>query len=71
VILYSSHVLEAVEKVCTQVIILRRGEIVAHDSVSRLRATLESPSLEDVFSQLVVQEDTEKLARDMVAVMKG
>ncbi len=71
VILYSSHVLEVVEKVCTRVIILRKGHIVAHDSVDRLRALLESPSLEDVFSQLVVQEDTEKVARDMVAVMKG
>ncbi len=71
VILYSSHVLEVVEKICTRVLILRKGEIVAHDSVDRLRALLESPSLEDVFSQLVVQEDTEKLARDMVAVMKG
>lgn len=71
VILYSSHVLEVVEKVCTRVLILRKGEIVAHDSVDRLRALLESPSLEDVFSQLVVQEDTEKLARDMIAVMKG
>jgi ABC-2 type transport system ATP-binding protein len=71
VILYSSHVLEVVEKVCTRVIILRKGKIVAHDSVARLRALLESPSLEDVFSQLVVQEDTEKLAEEMVAVMKA
>ena len=69
-ILYSSHVLEVVEKVCTQVIILRQGKIVAHDSVKNLRALLQSPSLEDVFSQLVVQEDTEKLAGDIVEVMK-
>ncbi|MGE5646327.1 MAG: ABC transporter ATP-binding protein [Acidobacteriota bacterium] len=71
VILYSSHVLEVVEKVCTRVIILRKGKIVAHDSVARLRELLESPSLEDVFSQLVVQEDTGKLAEEMIAVMKA
>jgi ABC-2 type transport system ATP-binding protein len=70
-ILYSSHVLEVVEKVCTRVIILRQGRIVAHDSVENLRALLQSPSLEDVFSQLVVQEDTEKLAGDIVEVMKA
>jgi ABC-2 type transport system ATP-binding protein len=69
VILYSSHVLEVVEKVCTRVLILRRGKVVAHDSVANLRGLLTSPSLEDVFSQLVVQEDTEKIADDMVAVM--
>src|SRR5206468_583008 len=36
-IVYSSHVLEVVEKVCSNVIILRKGNMVAHDSVSRLR----------------------------------
>jgi ABC-2 type transport system ATP-binding protein len=70
-ILYSSHVLEMVEKVSTRVLILRRGRVVAHDSVERLRAVLASPSLEDVFSQLAVQEDTKKLADEMIAVMRG
>ena len=70
-ILYSSHVLEVVEKICTRVIILRQGRIVAHDSVQNLRTLLQSPSLEDVFSQLAVREDTEKLAGDIVAIMKA
>src|SRR5439155_6503306 len=35
-ILYSSHVLEVVEKVCHTVLILRKGQVVAHDSVARL-----------------------------------
>jgi hypothetical protein len=39
--------------------------------VEHLRTLMASPSLEDVFSQLVVQEDTEKLAGEMVAVIKG
>lgn len=70
-ILYSSHVLEVVEKVCNRVLILRRGQVVAHDSVEHLRALLSSPSLEDVFAQLVVQEDTDKLAAGLFAVMRG
>ena len=70
-ILYSSHVLEVVEKVCTRVLILRQGKVVAHDSVERLRTLLASPSLEDVFAQLVVQEDTEKIAEEIVSVMRG
>ena len=32
-LLYSSHVLEVVEKVCHTVLILRKGQVVAHDSV--------------------------------------
>jgi ABC-2 type transport system ATP-binding protein len=70
-VLYSSHVLEVVEKVCTRVLILRRGKVVAHDSVDNLRALLAAPSLEDVFSQLVVQEDTEKIAGEMLAAIRG
>lgn len=48
-ILYSSHVLEVVEKICTRVIILRKGAMVAHDSVERLRHLMSLPSLEDIF----------------------
>jgi len=70
-ILYSSHVLEVVEKVCTSVMILRKGCVVANDSVARLRDLLSLPSLEDVFSQLVLQEDTEKIAADIVDVMQA
>src|SRR6476660_3051209 len=44
-ILYSSHVLEVVEKVCSQVLILRKGEVVAYDSIHRLRALMSKPSL--------------------------
>ena len=51
-ILYSSHVLEVVEKVCSQVLILRKGEVVAYDSITRLRELMSQPSLEGVFSQL-------------------
>jgi ABC-2 type transport system ATP-binding protein len=70
IILYSSHVLEVVEKVCSHVLILRRGAMVANDSVERLRELMELPSLEDIFAQLVLQEDTEKIAGEIVEVMK-
>lgn len=71
IILYSSHVLEVVEKVCSRVLILYQGKVVAYDSVQRLRGLMASPSLEDVFAQLVVREDTEKLAGEMAAVIRG
>lgn len=70
-ILYSSHVLEVVEKVCTHVMILHKGEVVAHDSVEGLRTLANLPSLEDIFAQLVLQEDTEQTARTIVQVMRS
>jgi ABC-2 type transport system ATP-binding protein len=70
-ILYSSHVLEVVEKVCDRVIILRKGIVVANDSVVHLRDLMKLPSLEDIFSELVLQEDTEKIAEDILEVMQA
>ena len=69
-ILYSSHVLEVVEKVCSEVVILHRGRVLAYDSVARLRDLRASMSLEDVFSQLVMQEDVSAVASQMIAVMR-
>ncbi len=70
-ILYSSHVLEVVEKVCSEVVILHRGRVLAYDSVARLRDLRASTSLEDVFSQLVMQEDAGAVASQMIAVMRA
>ena len=70
-IFYSSHVLEIVEKVCSSVVILRKGKVVAYDSVSNLRTLMALPSLEDVFSQLAFIEDTEAVARNIIQVMKA
>jgi ABC-2 type transport system ATP-binding protein len=44
--------------------------VVANDSVDRLRDLMKLPSLETIFAQLVLQEDTEKVAKNIVEVMK-
>jgi ABC-2 type transport system ATP-binding protein len=67
-ILYSSHILEVVERVCDRVIVLHKGDMVADDSIERLRTLLSRSSLEGVFSQLVVREDPEQLARQLADV---
>lgn len=69
-ILYSSHVLEAVEKVCSRVMIIYRGRVIADDSVERLRQIMAAPSLEQVFAELVQQTDTATVALEMIEAMK-
>ena len=66
IVFYSSHELDTVEKISTRVIILRSGRIVADDSASNLRALMSLPSLEDVFSQLAVQEDVNGVAAQLL-----
>lgn len=68
-ILYISHVLEVVERVCAHVVIIYKGRIMAADSVERLRELADAPSLEEIFSQLVEQRDLEAVARDIVSAI--
>jgi ABC-2 type transport system ATP-binding protein len=70
IILYTSHIMEVIEKVCSTVMILHRGRVVANDRVQRLRDLMKLPSLEAIFRELVVEEDTEKVAKDIVQVMR-
>lgn len=70
IIVYSSHILEIVERVATDVLILHESRVVAHDSVSRLRELMSLPSLEDVFRKVVVAGDVDQIARDVVGVMQ-
>lgn len=70
IVLYSSHVLALVEQMCSSVVILREGQIVAKDSVERLRELLRQPSLEQVFTQLAVHEDIGQVAGDLIEAMK-
>ena len=65
VVLFSSHELETVERVCSRVVILHRGRIVADDSIERLRALMALPTLESIFSQLAVEQDTAAVSRDI------
>ena len=67
-IVYSSHILEVVERVCSRVIVLHRGSVVADDSVEHLQTVLSRTSLEGVFSELVIREDPERMARDLADV---
>jgi len=69
IILYISHVLEVVERICAKVIIIYKGQIKAEDSVGRLRDLMHLPSLEEIFTQLVQHEDMEAVARDIAGAI--
>jgi ABC-2 type transport system ATP-binding protein len=68
-ILYISHVLEVVEVVCDRVIVIAKGRILADAPPAELKESLALANLESVFAQLVRQEDTRSVAREMVDVM--
>ncbi len=68
-ILYSSHVLDVVEKVCHRVIVIDQGNILADAPLDELRSRTGEESLEIIFRQLTHSEDTApKIARVMEAL---
>jgi len=69
-ILMSSHVIEVVEQMCTDVVILSDGKVVAHDRVDRLRRLQHDESLEHVFVKLAVHQNTEDSAKAIIETVK-
>lgn len=68
-ILYSSHVLDSVERLCARVIVLHQGACVASGTPDELRALMSRSSLEGVFAQLVLRTDPERVAADITDVV--
>src|SRR5216684_8062657 len=71
VVLFSSHELETVEHVCSRVVILHRGRIGADDSIARLRTLMALPTLEKIFSQLAVEQDTAAISREIADLIQA
>jgi ABC-2 type transport system ATP-binding protein len=70
-VLYSSHVLEVVEKICSRVLVIHKGDLVADDSIENMRQLMQLPSLEEIFTQLVQHENTEQVAHQMVEIIQN
>jgi len=70
-IFFCSHVLEVVDKVCSHLLILRRGSVVAHGSIEEIRSGTLMPALEDTFLHLTEQVDADKVARNILAAVNA
>jgi ABC-2 type transport system ATP-binding protein len=70
-ILYCSHVLDAMEKVCARVLILRKGRVVAYDTIERLRQQADQTSLEGVFTRFTEEDAKRNLAQGILEAMRA
>jgi ABC-2 type transport system ATP-binding protein len=68
IIVYSSHVLDAVEKVCEDVVILHKSHVVACNSVERLRSLTRTGTLEEAFTTVAVDRDVVGVGRALADV---
>jgi ABC-2 type transport system ATP-binding protein len=59
-IILSSHLLHLVEEICTRLLVMQRGRVIAFGTISEIvasRPDLEPQSLEDVFLALIGQQE--------------
>jgi ABC-2 type transport system ATP-binding protein len=60
-VILSSHLLHLVEEICTRILVMQRGRVVAFGTIKEIldgRPDLRSRRLEDVFLALIGQEET-------------
>jgi ABC-2 type transport system ATP-binding protein len=69
-ILFSTHRFDMVEKLCSRVVILSSGRIVAEQTVAMF-GTAGVPSLEDTFFQVTRQADFQPLAREILDTIRA
>jgi ABC-2 type transport system ATP-binding protein len=69
-VLFSTHRFDMVEQLCSRVVILSEGHIVAEHDVASLRGT-DSSSLEDIFVRVTHQTDFTPLARRILDIVEG
>lgn len=70
-VFYCSHDLEVVEKVCTRVMILRKGKVLAYGASADIQIRAGESSLENAFVHLVDERDAARTAQEIISVMKA
>jgi sodium transport system ATP-binding protein len=58
-IIYSTHIMREVEKLCHRIAIIYKGRILAIGSVDELQSRYDQPDMEELFFKLIEQYDTE------------
>jgi ABC-2 type transport system ATP-binding protein len=68
-IFFCSHVLAVVEKICSQLIILRKGQVIAYGPTIEVLQNIGQSTLEGTFLQLVEDRDISQIVSDIVEVV--
>lgn len=69
-IVYSSHILDVVERVCQRVIIVDRGRIVLDGKPDELVASHQAGTLEALFARLTGGDELEQRAKDFAKTFR-
>jgi ABC-2 type transport system ATP-binding protein len=68
-VLFSSHILEVVERICTRLCIIDNGRKVAEGSADEIRRQFRAASLDEAFSRLTGVRDASAVTADILAAL--
>jgi ABC-2 type transport system ATP-binding protein len=68
-ILFCSHILEVVERMCTRIVVINAGRKVASGTADEIRASTDTVSLEAAFTKLTGVRDVGQTASDLLAAL--
>jgi len=69
-ILFCSHVLEVVERICTRIVIIAGGRRIAEGTAAEIAARSGAATLEEAFAELTGVRDTGDVTRDFLAALE-
>ena len=68
-IMFSSHILEVVERICSRIVIISNGRFVAAGTSNEIRDATAAATLEEAFSRLTGVRDVGEVAGDFLAAL--
>ena len=68
-ILFSSHILEVVERICTRICIINKGRKVAEGTADEIRRAHGVESLDEAFSRLTGVREASQVTADILAAL--
>jgi ABC-2 type transport system ATP-binding protein len=68
-ILFCSHILEVVERICTRIVIINEGRQIADGTAEQICRSVGSPTLEEAFSRLTGVRDVGQVASELLSAL--
>lgn len=69
-ILFCSHILEVVERICTRIVILNKGEQIAEGKPEQIAASVNTRTLDDAFAVLTGVRDANLISADILRALE-
>jgi ABC-2 type transport system ATP-binding protein len=69
-ILFCSHILEVVERVCTRIVIIDKGKQIAEGAPDEIAARTQSTNLDEAFAKLTGVGDAGQVSGDILRALE-